>query len=140
MVKRVLSFLNKGSNTVNEAALLLGCFTLFSQLLGLVRDRLLAYQVHAGATLDIYYAAFRIPDFLYISVASLASVTVLLPFLVKKINKDTNDNKDANVFIHGVFTVYMIFMVIISILVCILMPYLAHYIAPGFSEIGRAHV
>lgn len=133
MVKRVLSFLNKGSNTVNEAALLLGCFTLFSQLLGLVRDRLLAYQVHAGATLDIYYAAFRIPDFLYISVASLASVTVLLPFLVKKINKDTNDNKDANVFIHGVFTVYMIFMVIISILVCILMPYLAHYIAPGFS-------
>jgi peptidoglycan biosynthesis protein MviN/MurJ (putative lipid II flippase) len=41
----------------------LGGFTFVSQLLGLIRDRILAHNIGAGPVLDIYYAAFRIPDF-----------------------------------------------------------------------------
>jgi putative peptidoglycan lipid II flippase len=81
MVNRIITFLNKEFRGINEAALLLGGFAFLSQLLGLIRDRTLAHVVGAGPVLDIYYAAFRIPDFLYISIASLASVTVLMPFL-----------------------------------------------------------
>jgi putative peptidoglycan lipid II flippase len=134
MVKRILTFLNKEFHGVNEAALMLGGFAFLSQLLGLVRDRTLAHIVGAGPTLDIYYAAFRIPDFLYISVASLASVTVLMPFLADKINSDSDGKEKARKFINNVFSAYMLFMVLISILVAIFMPYIAHYIAPGFSE------
>ena len=65
MVKRFFSFLNRESNGINEAALLLGGFAFLSQLLGLIRDRMLAHFVGAGPMLDTYYAAFRIPDFLY---------------------------------------------------------------------------
>ncbi len=138
MAKRILSFFNKEFHGINEAALLLGSFTFLSQILGLVRDRMLAHIVGAGPTLDIYYAAFRIPDFLYVSVASLASITVLMPFLVNKINNGSKDNLEdktkAQNFLNNVFSAYMIFMVLICALIFILMPYLAHYIAPGFSD------
>jgi putative peptidoglycan lipid II flippase len=134
MVNRILTFLNKEFRGVNEAALLLGGFTLLSQLLGLIRDRTLAHTVGAGPVLDVYYAAFRIPDFLYISIASLASVTVLMPFLMDRINNDNSSTLKAKKFMDNVFSAYMLFMAVASILIAIFIPYIALYIAPGFSE------
>ncbi len=134
MVKRILTFFNKEFHGVNEAALLLGGFAFLSQLLGLIRDRILASVVGVGPTLDIYYAAFRIPDFLYISIASLASITVLMPFLMDKINKDGNGKEVAQKFLNNIFSAYMLFMLGISLIVALLMPYIAHFIAPGFSD------
>ena len=131
MPKRILTFFNKEFNGINEAALLLGGFAFLSQILGLVRDRTLAGVIGAGPVLDTYYAAFRIPDFIYISIASLASVTVLLPFLINKIKGD--DKSNARFFLDNVFSAFMVFMIIASTIVAILMPYIAKYIAPGFS-------
>ena len=37
-----------------------------SRFLGLIRDRLFAEQFGAGQQLDAYYAAFRIPDFIFL--------------------------------------------------------------------------
>lgn len=132
MVKKILAFINKEFDGVKEAALLLGLLTFFSQFLGLIRDRLLAGQVGAGETLDVYYAAFRIPDFLYVSVASLISVTILLPILVEKMGKENNKEK-GKAFVGEIFTIFIIFMVFVSILVYIFMPKLAKIIAPGFN-------
>ena len=111
MVKKILTFLNKEFHGINEAALLLGGFAFLSQILGLIRDRTLAYVIGPGAVLDVYYAAFRIPDFLYISIASLASITVLMPFLMERINSDSNGSDKARNFLNNVFSAYMIFMV-----------------------------
>ena len=71
MVKRILSLLHKEVRGLHEAAYLLGFFALFSQLLALLRDRLLTGQFGAGEILDVYYAAFRIPDFIFVSIASI---------------------------------------------------------------------
>ncbi len=60
---------------------MLAAFALLSQLLALVRDRLLAGSFGASHTLDVYYAAFRIPDLLFATVASLLSLYALLPVL-----------------------------------------------------------
>jgi putative peptidoglycan lipid II flippase len=133
MPKKILTFFNREFNGINEAALLLGGFAFLSQLLGLIRDRTLAGVIGAGPVLDTYYAAFRVPDFLYVSIASLASVTVLLPFLMSKINSD-EDGKKAKLFLNNVFSAYMIFMVVICLIIAILMPYIAPYVAPGFSS------
>ncbi len=132
MQKKILTFFNKEFNGINEAALLLGGFAFISQILGLIRDRTLASHIGAGPVLDVYYAAFRVPDFIYISIASLASVTVLLPFLVCKIKDD--DKSNARTFLNNIFSAFMVFMVITSLIIAILMPYIARYIAPGFSE------
>ncbi len=134
MVKRILTFLNKEFHGVNEAALMLGGFAFLSQILGLIRDRTLAHLVGAGPMLDIYYAAFRIPDFLYISVASIASVTVLMPFLMDKLGSGDDGKARAQKFLNNVFSAFMLFMVVVSVMIAILMPFIAKYVAPGFSE------
>lgn len=134
MVNRILTFLNKEFNGVNEAALLLGGFAFASQLLGLVRDRTIAHIVGAGPILDVYYAAFRIPDFLYLSIASLASITVLMPFIMDKMNSKEEGMVKAKAFMNNVFSAYMLFMIGISVLIGIFMPVIAKVIAPGFSE------
>lgn len=134
MANSIIKFLNREFKGLNEAALLLGTFTFVSQLLGLIRDRILASVIGPGQTLDTYYAAFRVPDFLYISVASLASITVLMPFLVEKFNDEKNGENKAQKFISNIFSVFMIFMVSISLIIAILMPYISPKIAPGFNE------
>ena len=133
MAKKIFTFFNKELSGINEAALLLGGFAFLSQILGLIRDRTLAGLIGAGPVLDTYYAAFRIPDFLYISIASLASITVLLPFLMDRM-KRPNGQVEAKHFLNNIFSAYMLFMVVVSLMVMLLMPYLASYVAPGFSK------
>lgn len=87
MVNRLITIFYKEFTTINQAAILLGLFTFFSQILALVRDRLLASQVGVGMTLDVYYAAFRIPDIVFALAASLVSVTILIPFFYRSKNK-----------------------------------------------------
>ena len=81
MVERFMNRLFRETRGIHEAAYLLALFALFSQLLALLRDRLLAASFGAGETLDLYYAAFRIPDFLFVVLASLFSLYALLPVL-----------------------------------------------------------
>lgn len=134
MVSRIIKFLNHSSSSINEAALLLGLFTFVSQILGLVRDRFLATYLGAGQNLDVYYAAFKIPDFLYVSVATLAAITVLLPYLSEKYGTgDKLGHDHAKKFLDQVFTSLLIFLVGLSIILFILMPWLAKLVAPGFD-------
>ena len=134
MVSKILKFLNRESSGVNEAALLLGLFTFLSQIFGLVRDRLLASYLGVGPSLDLYYAAFKIPDFLYVSVATLAAITVMLPYLSSRYGSGDEDSvKKTKIFFNQVFTVLFGFLGILSLVLFIVMPLLAHAIAPGFS-------
>ena len=64
---------------LNQAAYLLAALTLVSQILALLRDRLFAHLFGATATLDMYYAAFKIPDLVFALIASLVSAYVLIP-------------------------------------------------------------
>jgi len=43
MVRKILGFLYRETNTINQAALLLGLFAFLSQVLAFLRDRLLAH-------------------------------------------------------------------------------------------------
>src|SRR6185436_16008989 len=64
---------------LHQAAYLLAGLTLASQVLALLRDRLFAHTFGAGETLDLYYAAFKVPDLVFALVASLVSAYVLIP-------------------------------------------------------------
>ena len=58
-------FFTVKSKTITGAALVLGAAAFVSRIIGVVRDRIFAHHFGAGETLDIYYAAFRIPDLVY---------------------------------------------------------------------------
>lgn len=81
---RALSYLSIEVRGLQAAAYILALSSLASSLLALVRDRVLAHLFGAGAELDIYYAAFRVPDLVFISVGALVSAYVLIPELARR--------------------------------------------------------
>src|SRR3989344_4160370 len=103
MVSKILGFLYKETKSLNQAAFLLGLFAFLSQILGFVRDRLLAHIFGASETLDIYYAAFRIPDFIFVTVASVVSLSVLVPFIVEE---ESRVKDSLRHFINNIFSFF----------------------------------
>ncbi|OGI82326.1 hypothetical protein A3E33_00630 [Candidatus Nomurabacteria bacterium RIFCSPHIGHO2_12_FULL_40_77] len=143
-MEKILRIFGKESISINQAALFLGFFTLISQILALFRDRSLAHFVGPGQQLDAYYAAFRVPDLIFICVASLAGATVLIPFLAAKMparqlsGGDGDKTDEAKKYLSDIFTVFFIVMISVSILAFLLMPYLVSFIAPGFTPVFQA--
>ncbi len=130
---RLLRVFNREWSGLHEAAFLLAGTALLSQILGLVRDRLLASHFGASTSLDVYYAAFRVPDFLYASIASFVAVTVLIPFLLEHIAEEHNKERTRH-FIDSIFTAFVIGMLLMCVAAYFLLPYLAHFVVPGFSK------
>jgi len=79
MVRSILERITAPVRGLHQAAYLLAGLTFASQLLALLRDRLFAHQFGASEMLDIYYAAFKVPDLVFALVASLVSAYVLIP-------------------------------------------------------------
>ncbi len=131
MVKAIIRLMGGGIRGLHEAAYLLGAFALLSQILALVRDRLLASSFGAGPMLDVYYASFRIPDIIFVSVASLVSVYVLIPFLVEKSAENKKAEQD---FISSIFSVFTGIILIVSLAVFFAVPYLTRFIFPGLVD------
>ncbi|OGI95706.1 hypothetical protein A2917_00070 [Candidatus Nomurabacteria bacterium RIFCSPLOWO2_01_FULL_42_17] len=138
-MEKLLKIFNKESVNINQAALLLGFFTMLSQVLALFRDRAIAHFVGPSSSLDAYYAAFRVPDLIFISIASLASFTVIIPFIVARMQGGIVTDR-ARKFLNDVFTVFLMVMVLVSVVAFFLMPYLAEVIAPGFTPLLQAKV
>ncbi len=134
MVRRLVSIFSREISGVHNAAYLLGIFAFLSQCLALVRDKLLAHQFGAGQTLDIYYASFRIPDLIFATVASLVSISVLIPFLAKAFEKDAEKGEaHTKQLIDTLFSGYMLLMIIVSMCAFLFMPYLSKFVMPGLE-------
>src|SRR3989344_8214556 len=128
MVRAILRFIEQEIGGLHEAAYLLGFFALLSQLLGFLRDRLLASYFGAGAALDIYYAAFRVPDLIFIWSASMVSLSVLIPFLSRKREES---KESARAFLDSVFSAFFFFIIAVSIVASWFAPALVHALFPG---------
>ncbi|MEY4602343.1 MAG: hypothetical protein RL292_284 [Candidatus Parcubacteria bacterium] len=122
--------INREISGLHQAAYLLGFFAILSQVLALFRDRLLASMFGAGQSLDIYYAAFRIPDIVFATVASLVSVSVIIPFLIERIDKSEEEAKN---FLNSIFTFYMGLLSVVSLALFFATPYLTQLLFPSIS-------
>jgi putative peptidoglycan lipid II flippase len=131
MVKKFLKVINGEILGLHQAAYLLGFFAICSQVLALFRDRMLASHFGAGNTLDLYYSAFRIPDILFVVVASVVSISVIIPFLVEQ---SKNGEEKAKEFLDNVFTFYFLFILIASIVSYFLAPTILSKLFPSFSD------
>lgn len=109
-----MELLGKEINGLHEAAYLLAIFAFMSQILGLVRDRLFASYFGPSEILDIYYASFRIPDFLFVVVIALVSTSVLIPLIVRHI--DAN-KEEMSRLTDSMFSVLILFSIALSLLI-----------------------
>lgn len=131
MVKKLFALMGREIRGLHEAAYLLALFAFLSQILALVRDKLLAYHFGAGQILDIYYSAFRIPDLIFVSIASVVSASVLVPFFIDRFNNDPDKGKS---FINSVFSAFFLAIVAVSILAYYFTPELVKLLLPGFMS------
>ncbi len=128
MIKHLFRF---SSRTITSAALLLGGASFLSRILGLVRARIFAYQFGAGIELDMYYAAFRVPDLIFSIIIMGAVSSAFIPiFTAERLkNKKNSHWLLANNFLH----VFSFLVLILALVLIIVAPYLVKAIAPGFS-------
>ncbi|HRY63106.1 MAG TPA: murein biosynthesis integral membrane protein MurJ [Patescibacteria group bacterium] len=79
-IKNIFKKLN-GSTT--GSAIVIAIFSILSKLLGLLRDRLLAARFGAGDVLDAYYAAFKLPDFIFNTLVLGALSAAFIPLFIE---------------------------------------------------------
>lgn len=115
---------------------LLAFFSIVSLLLGVLRDRFLAQIVGVGPMLDVYNAAFRIPDLMYGLLISAVSAATVVPFITRAVHEEEEHltEKFNSLFFFFGFTLSGI-----SVLVSVCVPFLAPYVVPGFDEFQRSY-
>ncbi|MCX6738105.1 MAG: murein biosynthesis integral membrane protein MurJ [Candidatus Parcubacteria bacterium] len=126
MIKRILNF--KSSN-VTLAAFILSLASLASALLGLFRDRLLAGSFGAGNELDIYYAAFDLPDFVNMVLIMGAISAAIIPVFTFYWAKD---KEEAKRFLSNLLNLMFVIFVVVSLFLFIFAPQIISVTAPGF--------
>lgn len=126
----MFTFLNHKISNVHAAAFLLGAAGLLSRLLGVLRDRLLAGTFGASRELDIYYAAFQIPDFVAVMFLLGAGAAAILPVFQEYLSRD---RALAHRLISRLFTGFFLVSLGVALVMFFIAPILARFIAPGFS-------
>jgi putative peptidoglycan lipid II flippase len=121
---------NRTVFSIPKAAGIIAVFSLLSRLVGLYRDRLFAGRFGAGDLLDSYYAAFRLPDFIFnlliLGTLSVAFIPVFTEYYFK-------NHKEANRIASTIITLTFGIMIVLSLILMLFVPEIIKIIAPGFE-------
>jgi putative peptidoglycan lipid II flippase len=116
--------------SVSKAALIIAVSTLVSKIFGLIRDPLLSSKIGVGETLDTYYSAFRVPDFIF-NLLVLGTLSVsLIPVFTEWVYKDKNK---ANEIASSVLNASLTAMLIICGILFLTAAPITKFLVPGFS-------
>ena len=132
MVREFLTKLTAPVRGLHQAAYLLALLTLGSQVLALARDRIFAHSFGAGEVLDMYYAAFKIPDLVFALIASLVSAYVLIPLI------SSMDKKEARRLLSETATFLVIAGGFVCILLALFAPRFVFVLFPTFADSAYA--
>ena len=144
-------------NSITIAALLVALSSLVSRFLGIFRDRILAGEFGAGDTLDVYYAAFRVPDLVFnllvLGALSAGFVPVFIELIknppattslagqaVSKLRKifTRNQYKEAWELASSLINILGLGLIVICGLGIVFAPEITKLVAPGFNPEKQA--
>jgi putative peptidoglycan lipid II flippase len=143
--------LNSRARTITSAAFILAVSSLLSRILGLLRDRLLTNRFGAGEELDIYFAAFRIPDLVYNILIVGGIAVAFLPIFSGYFKKsETNPEKEflsagreerwpeeAIKFTNNLLNCFFFLLVVLCLVLAVFTPFIINFIVPGFSPANK---
>ncbi len=127
MIRRII---NSRSKTITFSAGLIAFSVGISAILGLLRDRLLVSYFNVSE-LDIYFAAFAIPDFVYGIIITGGVIAAFLPVFSRSIEKNEEDGWNLA---NNTLNILLLVLLSLCFLLFLFAPYLVKIIAPGFSE------
>lgn len=119
------------TNGLTAAALIVGMASLASRVIGVVRDRIFASQFGAGDVLDVYYAAFRLPDLLYTLIILGALSAGFIPVFAEYM--ETRSRDEAWRLAERVLSVVGATMMVVCAALVLLSRVLVPLAVPGFS-------
>lgn len=99
---------------------------LFSRILGFIRDLLMASILGANIYSDIFFIAFKIPNLFRRIFAEGAFIQSFLPAY--------SASRHKNLFAVTVFSIFFIFLLLLSITVTLFSPFFTKLVAMGFDE------
>ncbi len=115
-MNRWLNRANKRISLGSAAALLIGAM-LIGQLLGFLRTMIINANFRDPAITDAYFAAFKIPDFFFYTIAAGALGVAFMPFLADKLEK--GDKKSVWELTSSLLNLLSIIMIGVGILLLI---------------------
>jgi putative peptidoglycan lipid II flippase len=133
----IKKLLTKKLTTITSAAFIVGAFSFLSRFIGFIRDRILAGIFGAGQDLDVYFAAFRIPDLLFQMIVVGALSASFIPLLTKYMKKSA---KKTWLFVSKSLNLLILIFAVFAAIVSLFAPQLAELIAPGFSPEAKQQV
>jgi len=122
-------FFNHRAKTIASAAFILGLTGFISDFLSLIRLSVFT-SLFKTSELDVFFAAFRIPDLLYNILILGAISTALIPVFSEYWSKS---QRDAWHLYNNTLNVFISFLVLVSVVLVIFTPQLMHLITPGFQ-------
>lgn len=135
MVQRLKDAFN-GENTIKSATTLLMVTLFLSNILGFLRDRLLAQKIPAFQA-DMYFNAFRLPDFVFnvliLGAVTTAFIPVFTDYLFKK-KQDSDAWRLANTIINFAVLSLIVSLILLSLLLPILIPLISPFKEPERIE------
>lgn len=125
-----MNFLNHRAKTITSAAFILAITTLIAKFLGLLKIRIFT-SLFPSSELDIYFAAFRLPDFLY-NLLILGAVSVsFIPIFADH----WKENKEkAWQFANNILCVFFLLLIFLTVILALFAPILMKFVAPGFEK------
>ena len=130
---------NIKTSTITSAAVVIGAASLISRVLGIFRDRVLAGEFGAGETLDVYYAAFRIPDLIYNIVVLGAISAGFIPVFSFLLKRDKvfgilpGKQDQAWRLVSNLLNIMVLGLIVICAVMIILADNLMKFVVPGFA-------
>lgn len=115
--------------SISFAALIIAVSSFFSYLLGALRDNLLANFL-PNQLADVYWAAFRVPDFIYGVLITGGITAAFLPVFSSYFHESQESGKRL---FRDIFTIFFIALAFLATIFFFLAPFLVNLTVPGFS-------
>lgn len=110
--------------------------TLVSRVLGFVRDVFIAKFLGAGLVSDVFFVAFKLPNFFRRLFAEGAFSAAFVPIFCGLLGngKSAEKRKAAERFAEDSLAVLIAVLMVFTVLMLIAMPWFMYLLAPGFEE------
>ncbi|MCW5588725.1 MAG: murein biosynthesis integral membrane protein MurJ [Legionellales bacterium] len=127
---------NTNSSTARKprlwrSTILVASLTLVSRILGFARDMVIAQIFGAGAEVDAFLVAFKIPSFMRRLFAEGAFSQAFVPVLSEY--RKQHDHQTVRKFVSHMSGFLALILFIVTVLAMLMAPWVVHVFAPGFK-------
>lgn len=131
-LKRGATVLSSKQTNILSAALVIMAAIFLSAILGFIKMRLLSTYFGDSRTLDIYLAAFRLPDMIYQLLVMGTISSAFIPVFSSFLNKE--DQKSAFKIANTAMTLSLIVFLAVTFFILLFTKEISQILAPGFSN------